>query len=42
MKRRKGELLENEFPRTDEVMKFIDVVLDRHPEFDWEVMLAVS
>jgi len=40
MKHRKGELVQNAFDRTDDVMKFIEVVLERHPEFKWEMMVV--
>ena len=39
-KRRKGGLLEHTFERTDDVMKFVDLMLERYPSFDWEKMFV--
>jgi len=39
-KRRKGDLLEHTFERTDDVMKFVDLMLERYPSFDWEKMFV--
>jgi hypothetical protein len=41
-KRRKGVLIQNGFPRSDEVMKFVEVVCERHPSFDWEMMVEAA
>jgi hypothetical protein len=41
-KRRKGELLQNAYPRTDEVMAFIKLIRDRHPDFEWEMLVGDS
>jgi hypothetical protein len=42
MKRRKGELVQNGFPQTEEVMAFIKAVQERYPSFKFKVMLEAD